>query len=415
MCCKNSAEQLNERLRAVIGVFRAFRERQSGHWILERIARVAQESLHLDSCALVEYDAEEQAFTERGTVGLIGPEPGHRLSQVSASWFLSQDGPVVLSDAQEDPRLQELGWNQPEDIRQLVVCPLRVEGTTLGLLFAGYRRSQAIEEDELEALVLFADLAGMVIREIRLQDALGHTQKRLQRRLFLDWVTMIDNTWRHSLVGKASAIRNDVASMWRHLRNAAPQVLSMEGIPQTLGDIDDLAREIAKAPPQVPQSWELEEEPIPLAPLLREVAQREGRKSTLRLGEGIAIDAEVERLGGAQVRGYRRWLVYALEGLLQNAYKAMSPGGTVTLHGQRRGDWAEVRVSDTGEGVPESARNKLFKELIPKERDTKGMGIGALLVATIIEDHEGSVKLETSGPEGTTVLIRLPTIKEEKR
>jgi signal transduction histidine kinase len=59
--------------------------------------------------------------------------------------------------------------------------------------------------------------------------------------------------------------------------------------------------------------------------------------------------------------------------------------------------------------------NKLFKELIPKERDSKGMGIGGLLVATIIEDHEGSVKLESSGPEGTTVLIRLPLIVEEKR
>ena len=71
-------------------------------------------------------------------------------------------------------------------------------------------------------------------------------------------------------------------------------------------------------------------------------------------------------------------------------------------------------MCDTGEGVPVAVRNKLFRELIPNEPDSKGMGIGALLVATIVEDHEGSIKLETSGPEGTTVLIRLPLVVEEK-
>jgi GAF domain-containing protein len=408
-------KQLNERLRAVIDIFCAFRERQSGHWILERIAQAAQESLHLDSCMLVEYDAEESEFTERGAAGLIGPEPEVRLPQDSASWFLNGDGPIVVSDVQGDPRLQEADLIHREGIQRLVVCPLRVEGMPLGLLFAGYRSHQEIDADELETIALFADLAGMVIREIRLQDALGHTQKRLQRRLFLDWVTMIDNTWRHSLVGKASAIRLQLASMKRHLRRAAPHVLSAEGIPQTLKDIDNLAKEISKAPPRVPQSWELEEEPIPLAPLVQEVAQREGRKSTMRLGEGIDIEVDVSDLGGVQVRGYRRWLVYALEGLLQNAYKAMPSGGQVTLRGRCNGDWAEVRVCDTGEGVPVAVRNKLFKELIPNEPDSKGMGIGALLVATIVEDHEGSIKLETSGPEGTTVLIRLPLVVEEKK
>jgi signal transduction histidine kinase len=119
-------------------------------------------------------------------------------------------------------------------------------------------------------------------------------------------------------------------------------------------------------------------------------------------------------LAGVQVRGYRRWIIHALEALLQNAYKAMPQGGTVTLRARRRGDWAELRVCDTGEGVPPAVRNKLFKELIPKERDSKGMGIGGLLVATIIEDHEGSVELESSSPEGTTVLVRLPVAADNE-
>ncbi|UCC65450.1 MAG: GAF domain-containing protein, partial [Anaerolineae bacterium] len=407
-------KQLNDRLRALIDIFRAFRERQSGHWLLERIAQMARQSLRLDSCMLVEYDPDRKAFTERGAAGLIGQEPDYRLPPASASLLLNGAGPTLVRDVQADPILGHADLFQQEQIQRLVVCPLRVEGTPLGLLFAGYRHQQEIKADELEAIALFADLAGMVIREIQLREALSQTQKRLQRRLFLDWVTMVDNTWRHSLVGKAAAIRNKAASLWRYLQRYAPELLSAEGIPGTLSDIDDLAREIAKAPPQVPQSWELEEELIPLAPLLQEVAQREGRKSTLHLDERAEIETAVDDLAGVQVRGYRRWLIYALEALLQNAFKAMPEGGVVTIRGQRRDGWAEVRVCDTGVGMPTAVRNKLFKEAIPKERDSKGMGIGALLVATIIEDHEGSVELEPHRPGGTTVLIRLPLAEEEK-
>jgi signal transduction histidine kinase len=282
------------------------------------------------------------------------------------------------------------------------------------LLLAGFRRLREVEKDELETIALFADLAGMVIRELQLQEALGLTQKRLERRLFLDWVSMLDNTWRHSLVSKAAAIRNHVAVLKWHLERSGPSLLSIQDVPTSLASIDDLAQEISDAPPRVPQSWELEEELIPLAPLLQEVAQREGRKSTLRLGEQAEIRIDIDELAGAQVRGYRRWIIHALEALLQNAYKAMPLEGTVTIRGRRAGNWAEVRVCDTGTGVPPAVRNKLFKELMPTGHASQGMGIGGLLAATIIEDHKGSIKLESSGPEGTTVLVRFPLVEEEK-
>jgi signal transduction histidine kinase len=182
----------------------------------------------------------------------------------------------------------------------------------------------------------------------------------------------------------------------------------MAGVSETIKEIDRLAKEIASAPPRVPQSWEMEAEAVPLAPLLEEVARREGKRSLLRAGPPIEIMAEVEALGGVQVRGHRRRLIYALEALLQNARRAMPQGGTVTITGQRVGKWAKVRIRDTGSGVPEAILYKLFKELIAKEQDKAGMGIGGLLAATIVEEHEGSIELEKPGPGDTTVLISLP-------
>jgi signal transduction histidine kinase len=186
----------------------------------------------------------------------------------------------------------------------------------------------------------------------------------------------------------------------------------MKGMPEIINEVDRLAAEIAGAPPRVPQSLEMEPELFPLAPLLEEVAQREGKPSLLHAGPPLEIRTDVESLGGVQIQGYRRWLIYALEALLQNARNAMSQGGTVTISGRRVGEWAEVRIRDTGSGVPEAIRYRLFKELIPREQDKAGMGIGGLMVATIVEEHEGSIELERSGPGDTTVLIRLPVVGE---
>jgi signal transduction histidine kinase len=222
-------------------------------------------------------------------------------------------------------------------------------------------------------------------------------------------------TWRHSLIQKAAAIQNDTAYLQKRLRqelSSLPLPTAMTTIPETIAEIDRFAAEILAAPPRVPQSWEMAAEIFPLALFLDEIAQRESREFPLRPGRTIEIGLEVSALSGVEVRGYRRWLIYAFEALLQNARNAVALEGFVSINGALSGGWAEVRIQDTGAGVPESIRQLLFKEQVPKEKDPTGMGIGALLAATIIEDQNGTIEMEKFGPGNTTVLIRLPVEKQ---
>ena len=128
----------------------------------------------------------------------------------------------------------------------------------------------------------------------------------------------------------------------------------------------------------------------------------------------VLLRVPFEGLGSIQVSGYIRWLAYALEALLQNARNAMPTGGKVIISGVQKGKWAEIRIRDTGSGVPDAIRATLFKDVTSKEEDKKGMGIGGLLVATIVEDHRGIIELERPGPGDTTVLIRLPIVQDGK-
>lgn len=403
-------QQLNRRLRAIVDIFQVFRERRNGHLILEHIAEAAKEALKIDVCTLLEYDPKKGEF-KRGAAGLELPETNYTLPNEFKSWFMDRRGPTVIPDVQQDERMRDSAFVQREDIQSTIIYPLRIEDQSLGLLFASYRYHKEPASDEQEAIGLFADLAALVVHEARLREELGRTQRRLERRLFLDWVSMLEASWQHSLTQKAATILNYTAALQNRLDQCYQQPPAMAGVSETIKEIDRLAREIASAPPRVPQSWEMEAELIPLAPLLEEVAQREGKRSLLRASPPMEIRTEVEALGGVQVRGYRRWLIYALEALLQNARNAMLEEGTVIITSQRAGKRAEIRIQDTGSGVPEAIRCKLFKELVPKEQDRAGMGIGGLLAATIIEEHEGSIELEKPGPGDTTVLISLPVVE----
>jgi signal transduction histidine kinase len=85
--------------------------------------------------------------------------------------------------------------------------------------------------------------------------------------------------------------------------------------------------------------------------------------------------------------------------------------GTITIRSRREGEFAEVRVSDTGTGIPEAIRPRIFEPFFT----TKGLGQGtgqglAIIYGTIVRRHGGTVTFETQVGKGTTFIVRLPLV-----
>jgi len=83
--------------------------------------------------------------------------------------------------------------------------------------------------------------------------------------------------------------------------------------------------------------------------------------------------------------------------------------GKIRVTTRRDGDWAEIRISDTGGGIPEDLKSKIFEPFFTTKKPGEGTGQGlAISRKIIVEKHGGTFDFESEPGKGTTFIIRLP-------
>ncbi|MBW5446954.1 HAMP domain-containing protein [Cohnella sp. CFH 77786] len=98
--------------------------------------------------------------------------------------------------------------------------------------------------------------------------------------------------------------------------------------------------------------------------------------------------------------------------LLSNAIKFTDRGGSIRIGAIDRGDRVEVAVADSGQGIPEDERNRIFEPFykVDKSRERKvgGSGLGLSIVKRIVDLHHGEIRVSSRLGEGTTFTVTLP-------
>ena len=123
---------------------------------------------------------------------------------------------------------------------------------------------------------------------------------------------------------------------------------------------------------------------------------------------------QVERQYGAQreILADADLLFRATVNLLSNALQAMPDGGILrirtALHNGKGKDMIELRIQDTGQGIPLDLRQKIFNPFFTTKE--KGTGLGLSIVQSIIDSHHGDIELVSEVGKGTTIVIRLPIV-----
>ena len=95
-----------------------------------------------------------------------------------------------------------------------------------------------------------------------------------------------------------------------------------------------------------------------------------------------------------------------LVNVINNAVQAMPEGGRLTIGTREKNDFLELDVIDTGSGIADEAKGKIFEPLFTTK--AKGIGLGLAVSKSIIDRHSGQIEAESVAGKGTTFTIRLP-------
>jgi signal transduction histidine kinase len=142
---------------------------------------------------------------------------------------------------------------------------------------------------------------------------------------------------------------------------------------------------------------------------------------TINTGELVKTVAEIytdeikrKGIGLNQQMGYRGpiegdpdKIIRALQNIVGNSVDAMGKGGTLSITTGKSGSSFWIEVGDTGPGIPDDMKSDIFKPFVTRGKK-HGAGLGLSIVKKIVEDHHGTIGLESGEGKGTCIRVTLP-------
>jgi signal transduction histidine kinase len=105
-------------------------------------------------------------------------------------------------------------------------------------------------------------------------------------------------------------------------------------------------------------------------------------------------------------------MTQVLRNLLDNAVRHTPTGGCVTLAARETPGGVELRVTDTGPGLPDTDLARIFDRFYrtdeSRRRDEGGSGLGLAIARSIVLEHGGQIRAESEPGRGLTVIVTLP-------
>lgn len=204
-------------------------------------------------------------------------------------------------------------------------------------------------------------------------------------------------------------IESRIGRAARQLRNngdRAPIANELDLIKSNLGDQTAYMNKIVSDLQDFSKSIALQVEEIDLEEMTNDVLNTVNAPDAVEMMVDFHEKAKMAHVDGNY---FRRVMV----NLLTNAVQAMPDGGKLSVMGEMMDGEISIRISDTGVGISEENRAKLFTPLFTTK--AKGTGLGLAVCKRIIDAHKGSISVYSVEGEGTTFTIRLPMDMDEPK
>jgi signal transduction histidine kinase/DNA-binding response OmpR family regulator len=335
---------------------------------------------------------------------LLRPQPPHGRGILGA--LLREGKPLRLDDLTKDHRSVGFPPGHPPMYTFLGV-PLLVGAHVLGRLYVTEKRvGYFMAEDEMLALG-FAGAAAVAIQSARQTAQLVQAERlRATGELALGIAHDFNNLLA-TILGRTEVLLGQVRD--------AEQVDSLEAIRRAARDGASTVARMREYGRPVDVT---EFQPVDLAAVAREavhLTRPRWQNEALRQGRTIDVGLEVQQTPPVPpVHGDPAALREVLVNLVFNAIDALPQGGSIAIAVATSGgaaasvpDFVELRVGDTGIGIPEDLRRRIFEPFFTT-KGSQGSGLGLAMVRKVVEAHSGTIDVESQPGHGTTFRLRFP-------
>lgn len=323
------------------------------------------------------------------------PGSADEVARTGESRLIAEVTDEILDRAARDPEhkavLKELG------MRSAMQTPMRARDTVLGVLtFIAAESGRRYDEDDLRLAEGLAERAALAIDNAHL-----YLEARKLARARDELVAVVSHDLRsplNAVLAGASLLLDTPLSEEKRRKQYAAILRSARRMERLTGDLLDITRIEAGAFPIDPR-------PQPVSPIMTE-ALESARDTADQAGVTLAVEvADPLPLVAAD----RDRLLQVMDNLLVNAIRHTPVGGRVTVGANRSETGVRFTVSDTGPGVAEEMRDRIFDRYCQADGNLHGgAGLGLPIAKGIVEAHGGRIWLEAPAASGAVFVFEIP-------
>ncbi|MFQ5840312.1 MAG: response regulator, partial [Candidatus Methylomirabilales bacterium] len=330
--------------------------------------------------------------------------------------------PLILDEYTRDPRVKNRARAEVEGYRAFAGVPLLLGEQAVGVLTVYRRTPDPFRQADIEVLTAFAAHAAVAIEKARLYQEIKEHSRNLEEKIrertqeleianrhkseFLATMSHELRTPLNAVIGFSELLQDGLTGPLTSKQDRYVGNIHQSGkhLLQLINDILDLSKVEAG---KMEICWES----IDLAEVLREVQsslepQVLEKDLTLRL----VLDPALPR-----VYGDRKMLIQILYNLLSNAIKFTPNRGRVEVAARLVPSALEVRVADTGIGIPPEKVDEIFEPFRQVDRflsrQYQGTGLGLALTKRLVELHGGRIWVESTPDKGSVFFFTVPAVQ----
>jgi K+-sensing histidine kinase KdpD len=353
--------------------------------------------------------ASNRIQAERGTLYLLDKEKGELWAKVlqgkdmkeirlpigkGLAGYVAKTGETVnIADAYSDPRFNpEIDKKSGFRTRNVLCMPMKnKEAEIVGVFqFLNKKKGGFTDEDAsfIDALSVHAAIA---LENARLAQEMMQTE-------------------RLSAVGRmAGTIIHDIKNPMSVLRMYAQLIKRRVSDPEVSRFADEMIQQVDRF---VKMTQEVLDYSHGVSALNIETVQLgEVVEMSLKFAEvdfhekNIIISRDFQYTGACKLDPEK--MVRVLYNLAGNAADAMPNGGTLSIRTERKDGTIQITLTDTGKGIPESIKAKVFEPFFTHGK-RHGTGLGLAIVKKIVDDHGGRIEIESQENVGTSIRLQFP-------